>query len=103
MNLAIDLKPEQLCDTISQLELDDWCERAEVYAEASNITNQSNSVQLGYLQALVKPDMWAMYREYCETNLIVPADNDFERGLELLRETYYKKNELVEINKRFNF
>ena len=40
------VKPEQLCDTISQLELDDWCERAEVYAEASNITNQTNSVQL---------------------------------------------------------
>ena len=38
--------------------------------------------------------MWAMYREYCEAILIVPADNDFERGLELLRETYYKRNDI---------
>ena len=80
VNVASDLKPEQLCDSISQLELDDWCERAEVYAEASNITSQSNSVQLGYLQALVKPDMWHMYREYCEANLILPTDNDLRRG-----------------------
>ena len=47
VNVASDLKPEQLCDSISQSELDDWCERAEVYAEASNIISQSNSVQLG--------------------------------------------------------
>ena len=26
INVASDLKPEQLCDTISQLDLDDWCE-----------------------------------------------------------------------------
>ena len=86
VNVASDLKPEQLCDSISQLELDDWCERAKVYAEASNITSQSNSVQLGYLQALVKPDIWHMYREYCEANLILPTDNDFEKGIELLKE-----------------
>ena len=85
------MKPEQLCDSITQLELDDWCERAEVYAEASNIISQSNSVQLGYLQALVKPDMWNLYREYCEANLILPTDNNFEKGIELLKETYYKR------------
>ena len=94
VNVASDLKPEQLCDSISQLELDDWCERGEVYAEASNITSQSNSVQLGYLQALVKPDMWHMYREYCEANHILPTDKDFEKGIELLKETYYKKNDV---------
>ena len=54
ITIASDLKPEQLCDTISQLDLDDWCERAEVYAEASNIIRQSNAVKLGYLQAIVK-------------------------------------------------
>ena len=94
VNVASDLKPEQLCDTISQLDLDDWCERAEVYAEASNIINQTNSVQLGYLQALIIPNMWNMYKEYCEAHLILPTDNDFEKGLELLRETYYKKNDM---------
>ena len=98
INVASDLKPEQLCDFISQLELDDWCERAEVYAEASNIINQSNSVQLGYLQALVKPDMWNLYREYCEANLILPTDNGFEKGIELLKETFYKKNDIFLLN-----
>ena len=64
LTIATDLKPEQLVDTISQLDLDDWMERAEVYAEASNIIRQSNAVQLGYLQAIVKPEMWTLYREY---------------------------------------
>ena len=50
LTIATDLKPEQLVDTISQLDLDDWMERAEVYAEASNIIRQSNAVQLGYLR-----------------------------------------------------
>ena len=35
-----------------------------------------------------------MYREYCETNLVLQTDTDFEKGLELLRETYYKKNDV---------
>ena len=89
INVASDLKPEQLCDTISPLNLDDWCERAEVYAEASNIIKQSNSVQLGYLQAIVKPEMWTLYREYCEANLILQTDTDFEKGIELLKETLF--------------
>merc|ERR1711949_71515 len=54
--MATDLKPEQLVDSISQLDLDDWIERAEAWAEASNIIRQSNTVQLGYLQAIVKPE-----------------------------------------------
>ena len=83
-----------MTDSISQLDLDDWCERAEAFAEASNIIRQSNSVQLGYLQAIVKPEMWTLYREYCETNFILQTDTDFEKGLELLRETYYKKNDV---------
>ena len=94
ITIASDLKPEQLTDSISQLDLDDWCERAEAFAEASNIIRQSNSVQLGYLQAIVKPEMWTLYREYCETNFILQTDTDFEKGLELLRETYYKKNDV---------
>ena len=35
-----------------------------------------------------------MYREYCETNLILQTDTDFEKGIELLKETYYKKNDV---------
>ena len=38
--------------------------------------------------------MWTLYREYCETNFILQTDTDFEKGLELLRETYYKKNDV---------
>ena len=94
LTIATDLKPEQLVDTISQLDLDDWMERAEVYAEASNIIRQSNAVQLGYLQAIVKPEMWTLYRKYCESNMVLQTDTDFEKGLELLRETYYKKNDV---------
>ena len=94
LNIATDLKPEQLVDTISQLDLDDWVERAEAWAEASNIIRQSNTVQLGYLQAIVKPEMWTLFKEYCETNMILQTDTDFEKGLELLRETYYKKNDI---------
>ena len=94
LTMATDLKPEQLVDTISQLDLDDWVERAEAWAEASNIIRQSNTVQLGYLQAIVKPEMWTLFKEYCETNMILQTDTDFEKGLELLRETYYKKNDV---------
>ena len=65
-----------------------------MYAEASNIIRQSNAVQLGYLQAIVKPEMWTLYREYCESNMVLQTDTDFEKGLELLRETYYKKNDV---------
>ena len=36
--IASDLKPEQLSETVNQLELEDWVDRAECYAEASNIT-----------------------------------------------------------------
>ena len=36
ITIASDLKPEQLVDTTSQLDLDDWCERAEVYAISSD-------------------------------------------------------------------
>ena len=61
VTVATDLKPEKLCDSINQLELDDWYDRAETYAEASNILTQTNTVQLGYLQALVKPEMWVMW------------------------------------------
>ena len=94
LTMATDLKPEQLVDTISQLDLDDWVERAEAWAEASNIIRQSNTVQLGYLQAIVKPEMWTLFKEYCETNMVLQTDTDFEKGLELLRETYYKKNDV---------
>ena len=38
--------------------------------------------------------MWTLYREYCESNMILQTDTDFEKGLELLRETYYKKNDV---------
>ena len=38
--MATDLKPEQLIDSISQLDLDDWMERAQAWADASNITKQ---------------------------------------------------------------
>ena len=92
--MATDLKPEQLVDSISQLDLDDWMERAQAWAEASNITKQSNNVQMGYLQAVCKPEMWTLFKEYCETNFVIPADTDFEKGLEYLRETYYKKNDV---------
>merc|ERR1711873_362501 len=92
--MATDLKPEQLVDTISQLDLDDWMGRAEAWAEASNILKHSNNVQLGYLQAITKPEMWTLFKEYCETNMILQTDTDFEKGLELLRETYYKKNDV---------
>ena len=44
--MATDLKPEQLVDSISQLDLEDWMERAQAWAEASNITKQSNNVQM---------------------------------------------------------
>ena len=94
VTVATDLKPEQLCDTINQFELDNWYDRAETYAEASNILTQTNTVQLGYFQALVKPEMWVMFKEYCEANLILPVDINFERGLEILKETYYKKNDM---------
>ena len=33
--IASDLKPEQLSETVNQLELEDWIDRAECYAEAS--------------------------------------------------------------------
>ena len=51
--MATDLKPEQLVDSISQLDLDDWMERAQAWADASNITKQSNNVQMGYLLSLI--------------------------------------------------
>ena len=92
--MATDLKPEQLVDSISQLDLDDWMERTEAWAEASNITKQSNNVQMGYLQAVCKPEMWTLFKEFCETNFVILADTDFEKGLEYLRETYYKKNDV---------
>ena len=38
--------------------------------------------------------MWTLYREYCEANLILQTDTDFEKGIELLKETYYKKNDI---------
>ena len=38
--------------------------------------------------------MWTLYREYCEANLILQTDTDFEKGIELLKETYYKKNNI---------
>ena len=71
LNIATDLKPEQLVDTISQLDLDDWVERAEAWAEASNIIRQSNTVQLGYLQAIVKPELLRALKEEIAT--ILPA------------------------------
>ena len=83
VTVATDLKPEKLCDSINQLELDVWYDRAETYAEASNILTQTNTDQLGYLQALVKPEMWVMFKEYCEANMILPEDINFERGLEI--------------------
>ena len=92
--VATDLKPEKLCDSINQLELDDWCDRAETYAEASNILTQTITVQLGYLQALVKPEMWQLFKKYCEANMILPVDINFERGLEILKETYFKENDM---------
>ena len=95
ISVASDLKPEKLCDSVNQLELDDWIDRAETYAEASNLLTQTNTIQLGYLQALVKPEMWQLFREYGEANMILPSEIDFARGLEILKETYYKKNELV--------
>ena len=49
---------------------------------------------MGYLQAVCKPEMWTLFKEYCETNFVIPADTDFEKGLEYLRETYYKKNDV---------
>ena len=94
VSIASDLKPEPLSETVNQLELDDWSDRAECYAEASNIINQSNSVQYGYLQALVAPSMWQLFKEYCEAQMILPTEIDFERGLEILKETYFKKNDV---------
>merc|ERR1711873_144005 len=44
--MATELRPEQLADSISQLELDDWLERAQAWADASNITKQPNNVQI---------------------------------------------------------
>ena len=41
-----------------------------------------------------QPEMWILFKEYCETNYVIPADTDFEKGLEYLRETYYKKNDV---------
>ena len=92
--IANDLKPEQLSETVNQLELEDWIDRAECYAEASNITAQSHNVQYGYLQALVSPSMWIAFKEYCEAQLLIPADIDFEKGLDILKETYFKKNDM---------
>ena len=83
VTVATDLEPEKLCDSINQLELDVWYDRAETYAEASNILTQTSTVQLGYLQALVKPEIWVMFKEYCEANMILPEDINFERGLEI--------------------
>ena len=94
ISVASDLKPEKLCDSVNQLELDDWIDRAETYAEASNLLTQTNTIQLGYLQALVKPEMWQLFREYGEANMILPSEIDFARGLEILKETYYKKNDM---------
>ena len=37
VSIASDLKPEQLSESVNQLELEDWSDRAECYAEASNI------------------------------------------------------------------
>ena len=92
--MATELKPEQLTDSISQLELDDWLERAQAWADASNITKQPNNVQLGYLQAVCKPEMWILFKEHLETNFVIPADTNFEQGLEYLKETYYRKNDV---------
>ena len=89
MFMATDLKPEQLVDSISQLDLDDWMERAHAWADASNITKQPNNVQMGYLQAVCKPEMWILFKEYCETNFVIPADTDFEKGLEYLKAVSY--------------
>lgn len=94
VTIASDLKPEQLSESVNQLELEDWTERAECYAEASNILNQSTSVQFGYLQALVSPSMWQLFKEYCEAQMLLPTDIDFEKGLDLLKETYFKKNDI---------
>ena len=80
VSVASDIKPEKLCDSVNQLELDDWNDRAETFADASNILTQTNAVQLGYLQALVKPEMWQLFKEYCEANMILPSDINFERG-----------------------
>ena len=100
VSIASDLRPEQLSESVNQLELEDWSDRAECYAEASNIINQSNSVQLGYLQALVSPSMWQLFKEYCESQMILPVEIDFERGIEILKETYFKKNDAYTLKLR---
>merc|ERR1712012_683120 len=92
--MATELRPEQLADSISQLELDDWLERAQAWADPSNIPKQPNNVQMGYLQAVCKPEMWILFKEHCETNFVIPADTNFEQGLEYLKETYYRKNDI---------
>ena len=71
--MATDLKPEQLVDSISQLDLEDWVERAQAWAEASNILKQSNNVQMGYLQAVCKPEMWTLYKAVSYTHLTLPT------------------------------
>ena len=100
VTIASDLKPEQLSESVNQLELEDWTERAECYAEASNILNQSTSVQFGYLQALVSPSMWQLFKEYCEAQMLLPTDIDFEKGLDILKETYFKKNDIYTLRLR---
>ena len=45
--------------------------------------------------ALVAPSMWQLFKEYCESQMILPVEIDFERGIEILKETYLKKKQCV--------
>ena len=97
VQIASDLRPEQLSETVNQLELDDWLERAECFAEASNIDKQSSTIQFGYFQALVHPSMMQTIKEYMESQMIIPADVDFQRGLEIAKESYFKKHDMYSL------
>ena len=63
VNIAHDLKPENYSNMMGFTELQDWVTRATVYAQASGISQQSNPVQLAYLQALISSDEWTQLKQ----------------------------------------
>ena len=86
VNIAHDLKPENYSNMMGFTELEDWMTRAIVYAQASGISQQSNPVQLAYLQSLISSDEWTQLKQTFEMNAVNTDNLSFQAGLEAVRE-----------------
>ena len=79
VNIAHDLKPEMFTKNMGFIQLQDWVQRASVYAQASGISSQADPVQLAYLQALIASDEWILLRQHFDMNEIDVVNLSFQQ------------------------